>query len=466
MDLEINEIARAIARAGGRAILTGGTVRDRILGLESKDSDVEVYGLSIARLEEVLGSFGEVIAVGKSFGVLQIKGFPGDFSIPRKDSKTGRGHRGFLVEFDPSMTFSRAARRRDLTINAMGLDPLTGEILDPYGGRRDLELGVLRVVDPETFPEDSLRGLRVAQFSARFEMSPDAELVEICSALDLSDLPGERMLDEFEKLLLRGVHPSRGLEFLRISDLLRFFPELKAMVGVPQDPHWHPEGTVWEHVMLVVDEAAGLRSGDREEDLVLMFAALCHDLGKPQTTVQEEGRIRSPNHEDVGVPLVESFLGRLRSPHGRIEKVAALTRYHLAPTNFIKQGASPRAYRRLARKLGEAGLNARALERVARADHLGRTTPEALARHFPDGEAFLLQAKKLKVEEDSVKDVVMGRHLIARGMEPGVQFGPILKRCRAIQEKTGLTDPDPILDRALSEGNGLPPGSDEDDLLP
>ncbi len=455
----MKEIAQAIAAAGGRALIVGGWVRDRLLGIESKDFDVEVYGLSIARLEEVLRGYGEVIAVGRSFGVLRVKGIEADFSLPRRDSKTGPGHRGFLVEFNPSMSFAEAACRRDLTINAMGFDPLTEEIIDAHGGQRDLEEKVLRAVDPSTFPEDSLRGLRVAQFAARFEMVPTPELEALCSALDLSDLPGERLFDEFEKLLLKGIRPSRGLEFLRITGLLRFFPELKAMVGIPQDPAWHPEGMVWEHVLMVVDEAAGLRTGDREEDLPLMFAALCHDLGKPSTTVEQDGRIRSPGHEEAGVSLVEAFLGRLRSPLALVEKVSALTRFHLAPSNFIKQSARPRAYRRLARKLDGAGLNARALERVARADHFGRTTPDAMAREFPEGEAFLRRAEELHVEEKAVGDVVMGRHLITRGMSPGPAFGPILGRCRAIQDETGLTDPDRILDRALSE-EGAPPGEE------
>jgi tRNA nucleotidyltransferase (CCA-adding enzyme) len=442
-------IARAIRDAGGRSLLVGGWVRDRLLGIESKDFDLEVYGLSAERLEETLRRFGEVIAVGRAFGVLRVKGIEADFSLPRRDSRTGRGHRGFQVELDPGMTFAEAARRRDLTMNAIGFDPLTEEIIDPHHGRRDLEAKRLRAVDRLTFSEDSLRGLRVAQFAARFEMAPDEELVEICSTLDLSDLPGERMLEEFEKLLLKGVRPSRGFEFLRTTDLLRFFPELKSMVGVPQDPQWHPEGTVWEHVLLVIDEAARLRTGDRDADLTLLFGALCHDLGKPLTTVEEDGRIRSPNHEEAGEPVARAFLERLRAPQALVAKVAGLTRYHLAPASFLKQGASARAYRRLARKLEEYGTSAHMLERVARADHFGRTTPEALARRFPEGEEFLRRSRELQVEEHAVKDAVLGRHLIARGLTPGPGFGPILERCREVQEETGLADPEAILERVL-----------------
>jgi tRNA nucleotidyltransferase (CCA-adding enzyme) len=462
-DPAILDVARAVAAAGGRALLVGGWVRDRLLGLPSKDWDFEVHGLGLAALEKVLSRFGEVIAVGRAFGVLRVKGLDVDFSLPRRDSKTGRGHRGFLVELDPTLDFAAAARRRDLTVNSMGFDPLTGELLDPHGGRRDLERGVLRATDPERFGEDSLRGLRAAGFRARFEMEPDAELLRLCGALDLSDLPGERIWDELVKLLLKAARPALGLEFLERTRLLRFFPELEALVGVPQDPEWHPEGTVWEHTLLVVDEAAKLKSGDSLNDLVLLLGALCHDLGKPATTIEEGGRIRSPCHEAAGVPITESFLGRLRAPHDIVRKVAALVDNHLAPAHFVAGGATPKAYRRLARKLAAAGLTPRALYLVARADHFGRTTEDALARRFPDGDEFLERWRALDVEETAVKDVVLGRHLIARGFAPGPWFGKVLAACRELQDETGWDDPDRILERVLPAmepppGAGAPTG--------
>jgi tRNA nucleotidyltransferase (CCA-adding enzyme) len=446
----IESVASRVAAAGGRALLVGGYVRDAMMGLESKDYDFEVYGLDIASLESVLASFGEVIAVGKAFGVLRVKGLDIDFSLPRRDSKTGRGHRGFLVEVDPSLSFQEASLRRDLTLNSMGLDPLTGEVLDPHGGREDIQRRVLRATDPVRFADDSLRGLRAAQFRARFEMEPDAELRAVCSALDLSDLPGERIFDELKKLLLKSRRPSLGFEFLREARLLRFFPELEAMVGVPQDPEWHPEGTVWEHTMLVVDEAAKARIAQEDEDLVVLLGALCHDLGKPSTTVIADGRVRSPCHEEEGVPIARSFLEKLRAPNDLIDKVAALVKHHLAPAQFLQGDASPRAYRRLARKLEAAGTSMRVLHRVASADHLGRTTPDALMRIFPAGDAFLRRAEDLAVEETGVKDVVLGRHLIARGYAPGPWFGKVLAECREVQDETGWEDADRILDSVLA----------------
>jgi tRNA nucleotidyltransferase (CCA-adding enzyme) len=451
VDPKVRDVAVSIREAGGRALLVGGWVRDRLLGIDSKDYDLEVFGLTLERLEAVLSRFGEVIAIGRSFGVLHIKGMDMDVAIPRRDSKAGPGHRGFVVDLDPDLGFDEAARRRDLTINSIGYDLLTGEILDPHGGRDDLSAKRLRATDPAHFAEDSLRGLRVAQFLARFGMAADDELFDLCAGLDLSDLPGERLQDEFRKLLLKAERPSTGFEFLRETGLLKYFPELLAMVGVPQDPVWHPEGTVWEHTMMVLDEAARLRTGHGAEDWTLMLGALCHDLGKPGTTeIDENGKIRSPGHEPAGVPVTEEFLGRLRISAEVSAQVSGLVRHHLAPMVLVKDGAKAKGYRRLARRLAAAGLDARQLHRLATADHYGRTTPEALAREFPEGDEFLKRMEELSIADEAIPDAVLGRHLIARGLRPGRDFGTILAACRDVQDETGWDDPDRILDQVLA----------------
>lgn len=452
LDLQspILDIARAIDARGGRAVAVGGCVRDRLLGHESKDCDVEVFGLDLDALQGVLERFGRVIAVGRAFGVLRLAGLDVDFSLPRRDSKTGPGHRGFDVDVDPSLDFATAARRRDLTVNSMGLDLLTDQILDPHGGREDLERKVLRAVDPRTFPEDPLRGLRVAQLSARLAMHPDDELLALCGELELSEVSPERILEEFRKLLLKGARPSLGLAFLRESGLLRFFPELEALIDVPQDPTWHPEGDVWTHNLMVVDEAARLRQGDAD-DAALMFGALCHDLGKPATTVVRGGRVRSPSHSKAGIAPTRALLARMRAPNELVDRTCALVEHHLAPALFDKDGAKAGAYRRLARRLAHSGVSMELLARVARADHFGRTTAEALARAFPAGDRFLARAGELEVAEEAPRDVVQGRHLIARGLVPGPSFGPLLTRCREVQDERGWRDPDRILDAVLAE---------------
>jgi tRNA nucleotidyltransferase (CCA-adding enzyme) len=442
-------LAEAVARAGGRALIVGGYVRDRLLGIDSKDLDIEVFRLPQDELERVLASFGEVVHVGKAFGVLRVKGLDVDFSIPRRDSKVRPGHKGFEVEHDPGMSFEEAVRRRDLTMNSIGFDPLTSEYLDPLGGRLDLEAKRLRASDPRHFSEDPLRGLRVAGFAARFEMTPDSELKALLSRLDLSELSAERIFEELEKLLLKSRRPSIGFELLRETGLLRFFPEIAALVGVPQEPDWHPEGDVFVHTLMVLDEAAALRSGEDAEDLALMYGALCHDFGKPETTEVIDSRITSREHDARGVPITERFLEGLRAPKELTRRVAALVRHHLAPAFFYRDGASARAYRRLARELAASGVSPDLLLRVATADHFGRTTAEALARTFPAGEHFRKTMESLALQDRAPRDVVLGRHLVARGIAPGVEFGRILARCRDVQDETGWDDPERILDSVL-----------------
>jgi tRNA nucleotidyltransferase (CCA-adding enzyme) len=445
-------VAEAVAREGGRALLVGGYVRDRLLGRESKDADIEVFGLSFQELERLLATFGEVIHVGKAFGVFRVKGLDIDFSLPRRDSKVRRGHTGFDVVYDPGMSFAEASLRRDLTMNAIGFDPLTLEYLDPHGGRKDLREKRLRATDPFHFPEDPLRGLRVAGFAARFEMAPDETLKKLCSELDLSELSPERIFLELEKLLLRSEKPSIGFEVLRETRLLRFFPEIEALVGVAQEPDWHPEGDVWIHTMMVLDEAAKLRTGDTGEDLALMFGALAHDLGKPPTTRVTNGRITSYEHDAVGAGIAGRFLERLRAPAELTRKVTALVRHHLAPALFHKNGATPKAYRRLARDLAASGVTSALLLRVATADHLGRTTDDAFARRFPSGDHFRKMMESLELAVEGPKDAVLGRHLIARGLRPSPEFGRLLAECREVQDETGWEDPERILDRVLGSG--------------
>ena len=428
--------------------MVGGWVRDQLLGLASRDVDLEVFGLDPAQLEGVLEAFGPVQRVGRAFPVLLVKGLSVQLSLPRRESTPAEA-RGSLEAVDPSLDLASASRRRDLTMNAIAWDPLSGEVLDPHGGLADLDRGVLRATDARHFGEDPLRGLRVAQLAARFAMQPDAALLALCGALDLSTVAPERQLEEFRKLLLLPATPSRGLEILRTTGLLRHYPELEAMVGVPQDPEWHPEGEVWPHTLMVVDEAARLRCGEESRDSALLFAALCHDVGKPATTVEEAGRVRSPRHDVEGVEIAERLLARLRAPRDLCTAVAALVRHHLAPALFVKEGAKPRAYRRLARKLAAAGVDPELLHRVALADHLGRTTEEAIERRFPAGDAFLAQLRELEIDSPPPRDAVLGRHVLARGIAPGPEVGRILARCRDLQDETGWSDPDQILDQVL-----------------
>ena len=418
-------IAAAVAQAGGRAWIVGGFVRDRLLGLDPKDLDLEIFGIAATDLPTLLSRIGQVEPVGQSFPVYKVGAV--DVALPRRESKTGRGHRGFSVEGDPGMSFADAARRRDFTINAIGLDPLTGEYIDPCGGRADLADRRLRVVDPGRFGDDSLRVLRAVQFVGRFGLQVDAETRAQLSAIPLDDLPAERIWGEIEKLLLRATAPSVGLTLaLDLQVVARLFPELQALVGCPQEPEWHPEGDVWIHTLMVVDQAR-TRIGDlpRAGQIAVMLGALCHDLGKPATTAVIDGRIRSLGHEEAGVAPATSLLDRFNvNAIDGIDvrrEVLAITAHHLKPGAWFKvrDEVGNGAFRRLAQK-----VNMEWLARVAKSDCLGRTGPfDCTAMDW-----FVDKARSLGVEHQPPRRLLLGRHLIELGVMPGPAMGELLKQ--------------------------------------
>ena len=416
-------VVDAVEAAGGRALFVGGWVRDRLRGQASKDIDLEVYGLASRDLRAVLERLDRVDAVGESFTVYKIG--PLDVSLPRTESKTGRGHRGFTVIGDPELSVEQAARRRDFTINAIAWDPRSGEYLDPYGGRKDLEQRLLKVVDPATFPDDSLRVLRALQLAARFDLEVDGATKTLCRGIALDDLPSERVWGEVEKLLLLAAKPSIGFGLaLELGVIERLFPELSALVGCPQEPEWHPEGDVWTHNQLVVDEARH-RIDDlpKAQQITLMLGAVCHDFGKPATTAFLDGRIRSHGHEEAGVAPTEAFLDRLNvhtiDGYDVRRQVVGLVAHHLKPGmwRLARDGVGDGAFRRLARK-----VDLELLARLAHADCLGRTgTFDCSAMEW-----FLERARQLGVEHEPPGPLLQGRHVLALGLPPGPRIGQIL----------------------------------------
>ena len=242
------KVCTLVRDAGGRAWLVGGGVRDGARGLATRDVDLEVFGLQPDALRAILGATFTVDLVGESFGILKLRGLPIDVGVPRRESKQGSGHRGFAVHADPFLELHLAAARRDFTMNAIYLDPLSGEVADPFDGIGDLQRGILRHTS-SAFGEDPLRVLRGMQLAARFDLEPAPETVRVCRGMDLEGLPPERLFEEWRKLVVLGVVPSRGLRFLEQTTWLRFFPELDALRGVPQDPRHHPEGDVWVHTL-------------------------------------------------------------------------------------------------------------------------------------------------------------------------------------------------------------------------
>ncbi len=423
---ELQHLAQALGDAGGRAYLVGGAVRDALLGIPlPKDLDVEVFGLRAPELEAVLQRFGKVQLVGKSFGVwkLATEHADYDFSLPRRERKIAAGHQGFEVESDGKMSFAEASSRRDFTLNSMGYEILTACWEDPHGGLNDLRQRVLRHVGP-AFSEDPLRALRAVQFVGRFQLSLHPETVRLCRQQDLSEVSPERLFEEFRKLLLQAPMPSLGMRALEEMEGLRFFPELDALTRTPQQPEWHPEGNVWLHTLMVLDEAARLRVPEEPDALALMLGALCHDLGKPSTTVWADGRWRSPRHDVVGVEVTQRFLGRLTRHQALLETVCALVQNHLQPYHLysIRKRLTSGAIRRLALRVPIP-----LLVRLAQADFSGRTLPESLRRDFPAGDWLLKEAQRLEVAHRKPQPLLQGRHLIALGVKPGPQMGQLLQ---------------------------------------
>jgi tRNA nucleotidyltransferase (CCA-adding enzyme) len=451
------EIARAVREAGGRALIVGGWVRDRLLGIESKDVDLEVYGVPADRLRTLLERFDKVQTVGESFTIYKVSGI--DVALPRRESKVGRGHRGFEVRGDPSMPAAEAARRRDFTINAIAYDPLDDQYLDPFNGREDLSRRVLKAVDPSTFGDDSLRVLRALQFAARFDLQVDERTKEVCRTIPLDDLPAERIWGELEKLLVLARRPSIGFAFAReLGVTSRLLPEMHALIECPQEPEWHPEGDVWIHTLMVIDQArGGIDDLSRGPATALMLGAVCHDFGKPLTTAVIDGRIRSLDHEDAGVAPTLRLLDRLNihtiDGFDVRHQVVGLVAHHLKPGMFHKSRdpVGPGAFRRLSQK-----VDLELLARLAKSDCLGRTG----SFNCSAMDWFLDRARELGVEHQPPPPILKGRHLLALGLSPGPEVGRILKEVYERQLDGRVTTEDEAIQAArgiLKAADDSPP---------
>ena len=417
----------------GRPRLVGGSVRDWLLGEEPKDFDVEVPGVSFEQLHGVLAPFGSTDVVGRSFGVIKLRvdGTEYDFSLPRRESKIGAGHRGFAVEPEPDLTDAEAAARRDFTINAIAYDPLSGQLIDPFHGERDLRAGILRHTS-SAFTEDPLRVLRAFQLAARFNFALAPETVDLCRSIagSFAELPTERLWGEWAKWAEKATRPSRGLRILEQTTWLQHFPEIAALRGTLQDPHWHPEGDVFTHTGHCLDALVNLdewRNASPADRRVLSFAVLGHDFGKPATTsfAERRGVMRwiSPGHEAAGGPIVDLFLQRIGAPLEVGARVRPLVVNHLAHHSGDSSPFSDTAVRRLARRLTPASIDE--LCAVMRADHNGRP-PLHSANTLSRIDELQAKAHALTLEHGGPQPLVLGRHLIELGQVPGPQFKPLL----------------------------------------
>jgi tRNA nucleotidyltransferase (CCA-adding enzyme) len=452
----LEELAQRIADSEGRAYLVGGAVRCLLRGEVPMDYDVEVFGLTEAALKFALRGMGKLLSVGKSFGIFKLGHFPFDIGLPRKERKAGRGHTAFAVDIDPTLSLKEAAFRRDFTVNAIYLDILSGEIVDPLDGVNDLKQATLRHCSNQ-FAEDPLRVLRAMQFSARLNAMVAPETVAICQKLDPEGLSRERFAGEWEKLLLQGQRPSIGLNFLKESGWLKYFPELAALVGCPQDPRWHPEGDVWTHTLHCMDALPTLRTGVWEDDLTVALAVLCHDFGKPLTTVIGPDGIRSPRHESAGLEPARQFIQRLRISKKIQENALLLVACHMRPATLYRDKSSAAALRRLANDCGRLDL----LLRVFRADNAGRP---GLADDSADAARWIENAaRKLKIEASRPTPILKGRHLLKLGMTPGPAMGELLKAAYEAQLDGLFGDEDAAMEWAHNHIVSHP-GSPKDQL--
>ncbi|MEO7676436.1 MAG: HD domain-containing protein [Verrucomicrobiota bacterium] len=413
-----------------KAYLVGGCVRDALLGLPCKDFDVEVFGIGYEPLAKALSRWGKTDLVGRAFGVVKVSTGDGnsfDFTIPRRDSKIASGHKGFQINFDPDISSHEAASRRDFTINSLMFDPRSGELLDFFGGVSDLNKRILRHTSP-AFVEDPLRVLRGMQFVARFALEADPDTVSLCRKIksSFSELAVERVRDEWFKWALKSARPSRGLQFLVETEWIDHFPEIKALIGVPQEPEWHPEGDVFVHTCHCCDALVNIpdwKAADTESQIVYALAILAHDFGKPQTTHQalkhDQMRIVSPGHEEAGVPLAKAFLERIDAPNAICDRVVPLVLNHLA--HF--QTLTDRALRRLAKRLKPE--NIRGLCLVMTADFSGR--PPRPASVPENVKTLLARAHELEIQSSPPRPILLGRHLLELGMSPGRDLGTILR---------------------------------------
>jgi tRNA nucleotidyltransferase (CCA-adding enzyme) len=436
---ELAEILRNLPRS----YLVGGCVRDALLGLTVKDYDVEVFGVTYEQLAQSLARWGKTDLVGKSFGVVKLSMPSGaiyDFSVPRRDSKVGAGHKGFEIAFDPAINPQQAAARRDFTINSLMYDPRTDEVLDFFNGQEDLRNRVLRHTS-SAFTEDPLRVLRGMQFCARFDLSPADETVGLCREMKGSfpELAIERVRDEWFKWATRSRLPSAGLKVLHATEWIEHFPELHAIIGVLQHPEWHPEGDVFTHTCHCCDALVKLPAwldADEESRVVLSLATLTHDFGKAITTQKAirdgQTRIISPGHEDAGVALAESFCERIGAYRAITDRVLPLVRNHMAHMMTV----TDRSVRRLSKRLEPESIEN--LLVLITADASGRPPkPFRLPQPVLDLRA---KAEELKVQTKAPAPIIMGRHLLRFGLQPGPEFKTLLDEAYEAQLEGKFSD--------------------------
>jgi len=450
-DSTLLTILQEIVKGGFEPVLIGGCVRDKFMGFDPKDIDVEVHGCNVEQLEKILSKLGKIDSVGKSFGIIKFKkgDLECDFSVPRKENRIGVGHKGFEVIFEP-MSKEEAALRRDFTFNAMGFDPLTNTLFDFFGGVEDLKNGIIRHTS-DKFKEDALRILRGLQFQSRmgFEVAPETFGIMKEMSFELKDLPKERLSEEFMKWATKGKHPEKIFDFMRNSGSMVIIPELDLLKDTEQDLIWHPEGNVENHTkmtlirMLNICEREGIVGDERAK---FMLTMLLHDIAKPQTTEREEknGRIcvTSKGHEGLGAVMAEEILNRIGIKPVLVEQIVSLIKFHLAHINIFSissLSSRKKSLLKLSKNIQPSTIKDLLL--VVEADALGRENvdDERVNKVQMEISEVMKLAESLHVTTEKRKSILMGRHLIEKGLKPSVEFGQILKDADEAQDNLEFT---------------------------
>lgn len=418
-----------IIAAGGDIYEVGGCVRDELLGKAVKDLDLIVRHLPIEKLKSILQPLGRVSLVGKQFGILKFRPYGSDereydLALPRKESSTGVGHRDFTVDFDPELPLVCDLGRRDFTINAMARSLKTGELIDPFGGARDLENRALRQVFREAFAEDPLRLMRAVQFCARFHLTPDAETLEAMRAHAplIEHVSSERIIEEVRKLFTAET-PSIGFRLMRETGLLKIvFPTIYEMIGVQQP---RKDEDVFDHTMKVLDASRSTPEMHTAGELDVMFAALFHDSGKPRTKGfdEEKNQVTFYGHQIVSTHIARKWMKKYKIETIGVDPgtVLNLVEHHMFET---KSFFSDKAMRRFIRKVGP--------------DHIVRLLDLRIADkkggRFPNKLREIVKLKERVIGELNRKTplgpkdlVVKGQDLMELGIKPGPRMGDIIR---------------------------------------
>lgn len=419
----IKEVAVKAADLGGRVYYVGGYVRDKLLNKDNKDIDVEVYGLSILELKSILEQYGEVLSVGESFGILMVKGFDIDFSLPRTESKTGLKHTDFEVNVDANLSVKEATKRRDFTINSILQDVITLEYIDYYNGIEDIKSGIIRYINKDTFIEDELRVFRACQFASRFNFKIDDSIKDVIQGFDYQSLSKERIYEELNKALLKSDKPSIAFNYLlELGVIKKLYPELYSLVDCIQDKINHPEGSVWNHTMLVLDEAASLKDKSKNP-LYFMYSALCHDLGKPSTINHTNGKITFYNHDKVGVWISDKFMRKLTNETKLINYVKTLTEYHMKGHKVLEFKDKT-----LSKLMVTVDINELLL--LTQADELGRGNVKGKDREEFDKKLVKYKDRISQLsngEFGKIEPYFKGEDLLKLGYTQGKELGQTLK---------------------------------------